>query len=204
MGSVDEIRIRVEGVGGHAAMPHQTIDPGPIMAQTVVALQSLVARRIDPLDSAVMSVTQMQVGNTYNVIASQATFSGTVRALKESTRAALEAAFHRTVTHVAEAFGATAAVSYRNDYPVLVNEPHAVEKARQSIESVLGADALDSNFPPLMAAEDFAFMLRERPGAYILLGQGTGGSDPMLHHPAYDFNDAILPVGASLLVRLAR
>ena len=204
LASFDVFDVTITGRGGHAAMPHQTIDPGPIMAQTVVALQSLVARQIDPLDSAVMSVTQMQVGNTYNVIASQATFSGTVRALKESTRAALEAAFHRTVTHVAEAIGATAKVSYRNDYPVLVNEPHAVEKASQAIGAVLGADALDPSFPPLMAAEDFAFMLRERPGAYILLGQGTGGSDPMLHHPAYDFNDAILPVGASLLVRLAR
>lgn len=191
------------GRGGHAAMPHKTIDPGMVMAHTAIALQSLISRETDPLDSAVLSITQMHVGTTHNVIASEAFLSGTIRALKEEARARIESGFHRVVSHTAEAHGASAAIEYVREYPVLVNDADAVAHAEHVIRDVMGADGLASTFPPLMAAEDFAFMLQKRPGAYIFLGQGYGTESPMVHHPEYDFNDDILAQGASLLVGLA-
>jgi len=204
LASFDRFDVTITGRGGHAAMPHKTIDPGLVMAHAAVALQSLISRQTDPLDSAVLSITQMHVGTTHNVIASDATFSGTVRALNEDARARIEGGFHRAVTHVAEAYGASAKADYSREYPVLVNDAAAVTRAEHAIQHVLGPDALARDFPPLMAAEDFAFMLQSRPGAYILLGQGRGPDSPMVHHPEYDFNDDILPYGASLLVELVR
>ena len=203
LASFDRFNVTISGRGGHAAMPHKTVDPGLVMAHTAVALQSLISRETDPLDSAVLSITQMHVGTTHNVIAPEAFFSGTVRALKEEARARIESGFHRIATHAAEAHGASAAIEYLREYPVLVNDAGAVARAEHAIRHVLGPDGLASTFPPLMAAEDFAFMLQKRPGAYILLGQGRGSESPMVHHPEYDFNDDVLVLGASLLTTLA-
>ncbi|MBR1221759.1 amidohydrolase [Bradyrhizobium sp. U87765 SZCCT0131] len=199
LASFDRFEVTIRGVGGHAAMPHKTIDPGLTMAHVVVALQALVARNTDPLQAAVLSVTQMNVGTTHNVIASEARFAGTVRALDEAARAIIEAGFSRTVQHVAQAYGAQADIAYIREYPVLINDAAASRQAGAAIEATLGRDGFAAAFPPLMAAEDFAFMLQQRPGAYLLVGQGTGPESPMVHHPAYDFNDDILPIGASLL-----
>jgi len=203
LASFDRFDVTVTGRGGHAAMPHTTIDPGLVMAHTVVGLQSLVSRQTDPLEAAVVSVTEMHVGTTHNVIATEARFSGTVRALNEGVRARIEAGFEQIATHTAHAHGATVAIDYRREYPVLINDAGAVHRATAAIGDVLGPSGLAEGFPPLMAAEDFAFMLQERPGAYVLVGQGRGGEEPMVHHPMYDFNDDILAVGASLLARLA-
>jgi metal-dependent amidase/aminoacylase/carboxypeptidase family protein len=136
-------------------------------------------------------------------IAPEATLQGTVRALDSDVRARIEDGFHRVVHHVAQAHRATATIDYRREYPVLINDPVAARQAERAIVQVLGPSALASDFPPLMAAEDFAFMLQERPGAYILLGQGIGPDSKMVHHPQYDFLDDLIPLGASLLVALA-
>lgn len=204
LASFDRFDVIITGRGGHAAMPHKTIDPAIVMAQTVVALQALVSRETDPMESAVLSVTEMHVGTAYNVIASEGRLAGTVRALNEAARARIEAGFRRVVTHVAEAYGASARIDYTKEFPVLVNDDNAVERAARVITDVLGVEGFAKSFPPLMAAEDFAFMLQKRPGAYIFVGQGKGPDSPMVHHPEYDFNDAIIPTGASLLVKIAQ
>jgi hippurate hydrolase len=203
LASFDLFDVTIHGQGGHAAMPHKTVDPGLVMAYTATALQSLIARETDPLASAVLSITQMHVGTTHNVIASEATLQGTVRALDSAVRARIEEGFHRVVQHAAQAHQATASIDYKREYPVLVNDRAAAKHAEHAIMQVLGASGFAAGFPPLMAAEDFAFMLQERPGAYILLGQGTGPDSRMVHHPEYDFLDEIIPLGASILVALA-
>lgn len=204
LASFDRFDVIITGRGGHAAMPHKTVDPGLVMAQTVVALQSLISRRTDPLQSAVLSVTEMHVGTTHNVIASEAHFGGTVRALNEAVGIDIENGFKRIVEHTSLAQGATAEIKYRQEYPVLVNDTAAARRAEAAIHRVLGSSGLAEGFPPLMAAEDFAFMLQKCPGAYILVGQGRGEDSPMVHHPEYDFNDDIIGIGASLLVHVVR
>ncbi|MDT2019544.1 M20 aminoacylase family protein [Methylocella sp. CPCC 101449] len=203
LASFDRFDVTITGRGGHAAMPHKTIDPAIVMSQMVLALQALISRETDPMESAVLSVTEMHVGTTHNVIASEGRIAGTVRALNEAARARIETGFHRIVTHVAEAYGASVRIEYAREFPVLVNDGEAVDRATLAIADVLGSDGLAKTFPPLMAAEDFAFMLQKRPGAYILVGQGKGPDSPMVHHPEYDFNDAIIATGASLFVKLA-
>lgn len=203
LASFDVCDVTIQGQGGHAAMPHKTVDPAMVMAYMMVALQSLISRETDPLASAVLSVTQMHVGTTYNVIASEAAFQGTVRALDETVRNAIEEGIHRVVHHTAQAHRATASLDYRREYPVLVNDVSAAEKAATTIRNVLGPSGVAEQFPPLMAAEDFAFMLQKRPGAYVLIGQGEGPASKMVHHPEYDFNDRIIPIGASILAGLA-
>lgn len=204
LASFDLFDVTIHGKGGHAAMPHKTIDAGLVMAYAATALQALIARETDPLASAVLSITQMHVGTTHNVIASEATLQGTVRALDSAVRARIEDGFHRVIEHVAQAHRATASIDYKCEYPVLVNDRAAAKRAERAITHILGTPGIASNFPPLMAAEDFAFMLQERPGAYILLGQGTGPDSRMVHHPEYDFLDDIIPLGASILVALAQ
>ncbi|MDH7795852.1 MULTISPECIES: M20 aminoacylase family protein [unclassified Beijerinckia] len=204
LASFDRFDVVITGRGGHAAMPHKTIDPAVVMSQTVLALQALISRETDPMESAVLSVTEMHIGTTHNVIASEGRIAGTVRALNEAARARIEAGFHRVVTHVAEAYGASARIEYVREFPVLVNDAEAAEHAARAITDVLGPTGLAKSFPPLMAAEDFAFMLQKRPGAYILVGQGKGPDSPMVHHPEYDFNDAIIATGASLFVALVQ
>jgi hippurate hydrolase len=203
LASFDLFDVTIHGKGGHAAMPHKTVDAGLVMAYAATALQSLIARETDPLASAVLSITQMHVGTTHNVIASEARMQGTVRALDSEVRARLEEGFHRIIVHVAQAHRATASIDYKREYPVLTNDRTAAKHAEHAITTVLGASGLAADFPPLMAAEDFAFMLEERPGAYILLGQGSGPDSRMVHHPEYDFQDEIIPLGASILVALA-
>lgn len=202
LASFDLFDVTIHGQGGHAAMPHKTVDPGLVMAYVATSLQALISRETDPLTSAVLSITQMHVGSTHNVIASEAILQGTIRALDNDVRARIEDGFHRVVHHVAQAHRATTSIGYKREYPVLINDAAAAQKAAQAIRDVLGSAGLAETFPPLMAAEDFAFLLQERPGAYILLGQGTGPDSKMVHHPEYDFLDEIIPLGASILVTL--
>jgi amidohydrolase len=199
MASADEITIIVEGRGGHGAMPHQGIDPVLIGAQIVTALQTIASRNVDPLDSCVVSVTRFEAGTANNIIPQSAWLNGTVRTLKAATRDAVEKRIHEIVAGVAAAGGATARVEYRRGYPPTVNHGAQTDFAAEVARKVAGESHVDSNAAPSMGAEDFSFMLEARPGAFIFIGNGDSA---MLHHPAYDFNDEVLPYGMSYWVEL--
>jgi amidohydrolase len=199
MASADEITIVVEGRGGHGAMPHQGIDPVLIGAQIVTALQTIASRNVDPLDSCVVSVTRFEAGTANNIIPQSAWLNGTVRTLRAATRDAVEKRIHEIVAGVAAAGGATARVEYRRGYPPTVNHGAQTDFAAGVARKVAGDSHVDANAAPTMGAEDFSFMLEARPGAFIFIGNGDSA---MLHHPAYDFNDAALPYGISYWVEL--
>ena len=199
MASADEITITVEGQGGHAAMPHQGVDPVVIAAQIVVALQTIASRNIDPLDSCVVSITRFQAGTANNIIPQSAWLNGTVRTLKAATRDAVEKRIHEIASGLAAAGGGTARVEYRRGYPPTVNHPAQTDFAAGVARKVAGDAHVDANAPPEMGAEDFSFMLEARPGAFIFIGNGDSAK---LHHPSYDFNDEALPYGMSYWVEL--
>ena len=199
LAAADEITITVEGRGGHGAMPHQCIDPVVIGAQIVTALQTIASRNVDPLDSCVVSVTRFEAGTANNIIPQSAWLNGTVRTLKAATRDAVEKRIHEIAAGLAAAGGASARVEYRRGYPPTVNHAAETDFAAEVARKVAGASHVDPNAPPVMGAEDFSFMLEARPGAFIFIGNGDSA---MLHHPAYDFNDAALPFGMSYWVEL--
>jgi hippurate hydrolase len=198
--AADHVSIEVRGKGGHAARPHACIDPTMVGAQILVALQAVVARSVDPVESAVLSITAFHTdGDAFNVIPETATLKGTVRTLSPAVQDLMEARVAAVVENVARAFGAEARLSYKRNYPVTLNDPACAAFAGDVAAEVAGEAAVNRAPPPLMGAEDFSFMLNARPGAYILIGNGdTAG----VHHPAYDFNDAAIPAGASYWVRL--
>ncbi len=202
MASVDTFEIIVTGVGGHAAMPHQTVDPIFIGAQIVTALQAIVSRNADPLQSLVITVTQFHAGDAINVIPPSARLVGTVRSLNPATRELAEKRFRATVSGVATALGGSAEINYAlvRSYPVTVNHPHETALALSVAEAVAGRQNVDPNVTPVMGGEDFAFMLNARPGAFIFMGNGD---TPFCHHPAYNFSDAAIPHGVSYWVTLA-
>ncbi|RUT31237.1 amidohydrolase [Arsenicitalea aurantiaca] len=199
MAGTDEFAIEIEGVGGHAAMPNRTVDPIVVGAQIVTALQTIVSRNVDPLRSAVVSVTTFNAGSAHNVIARTARLSGTVRTLDEAVRDQVEARLRQTAEQIAAAFGATAQVSYRRGYPVTVNAPHQTAFAAQVAGDVAGVERVEIGVDATMGGEDFAYMLQARPGAYIFLGNGDSAQ---LHTETYDFNDEIIPAGVSYFCRL--
>lgn len=201
MASTDRFYIDILGRGGHAARPHETIDPILIGAQLVTSLQSIVARNTDPLASGVVSVTTFHAGNTDNVIPQSARLSGTVRALDETVRAELEASVGRIATAVAATFGAEARVAYERGYPVTVNHAAAAARVGDAVEALLGSGAISRAAPPLMAAEDFSYYLERVPGAYFFMGNGPSAG---LHHPAYDFADDAIAPGAAVWTALAK
>ncbi len=200
MASTDAIVINLEGKGGHAAWPHLGVDTVLVGAQIVNQLQSIVARNVDPLEAAVISICVFQAGDTDNVIPQHARLRGTVRSLSPKVRELLQKRVRDVVEGTAALYGAKADISYSNGYPVLVNEHGRTAFAATVADEIAGKDKVNRDTPPLMGAEDFAFMLKERPGAFIYLGNGDSA---MLHHPAYDFNDEAIPVGTSYWVRLA-
>jgi hippurate hydrolase len=200
MASTDSIAIKLEGKGSHAAWPHLGVDPVLAGAQIVTALQSIVARNVDPLESAVISICVFQAGQADNVIPQTATLRGTVRSLSPQVREMLKTRVREVVEGTAKLHGAKAELSYSTGYPVLVNDEARAAFAASVAAEIAGKDKVDRDTPPLMGAEDFAYMLEERPGAFIYVGNGDSA---MLHHPAYDFNDEAIPVGTSYWVRLA-
>jgi amidohydrolase len=202
MAAADHIDITVHGRGAHAAMPHLGIDPVLVASHIVTALQSLVSRQTDPLDSAVISITKLHAGSAYNVIPAEATLAGTVRSFRPETRQAMEHSVTRVAQNVAAAFGATAEVVYRRGYPPTINDAGATTIAAGVAGQLVGEDNVVWNADPSMGAEDFSYMLEQKPGSYIWMGQGGGPSACMLHNTRYDFNDAILPLGASYWSRL--
>jgi hippurate hydrolase len=200
MASADHIAIALEGKGGHAARPHLCVDTILVGAQIINQLQSIVARNVDPLEAAVVSVCMFQAGHTDNVIPQHARLRGTARSLKPEIRELLQKRIGEVVEGTARLYGATAKITYTNGYPVVVNHERQTAFAAGVAREIAGKDKVDTDAPPVMGAEDFAFMLEERPGAFIFVGNGDSAG---LHHPAYDFNDEAIPVGTSYWVRLA-
>ena len=202
MAAADTFDIVVTGRGTHAAMPHTGLDPVPIGAEIVSALQTLVSRTTDPLDSAVLSVTQFQAGDAYNVIPETATLRGGVRTLREDTRQTMEAAMERIVSGICEAHGARYDFTYTRGYPPTVNAEEETAYAAAAAADVVGEDNVQTDIAPVMGSEDFAYMLEKKPGSYIFIGNGTGEGSCMVHNPGYDFNDEILTIGARYWSRL--
>jgi hippurate hydrolase len=200
MAAADHIEIAIEGKGGHAARPHLAIDTILVGAQIINQLQSIVARNVDPLQAAVVSICMFQAGHTDNVIPQHARLRGTARSLTAEVGELLHKRIGEVVEGTARLYGATAKVSCTNGYPVLVNHERQTAFAAAVAREIAGHDKVDTDVPPVMGAEDFAFMLAERPGAFIFVGNGDSAG---LHHPAYDFNDETIPIGTSYWVRLA-
>ena len=200
MAAADHIEIDIEGKGGHAARPHLAIDTILVGAQIINQLQSIVARNVDPLEAAVVSICMFQAGHTDNVIPQHARLRGTARSLKKEVGELLHKRIGEVVEGTARLYGATAKITYTNGYPVVVNHERQTAFAAAVAREIAGKDKVDTDVAPVMGAEDFAFMLAERPGAFIFVGNGDSAG---LHHPAYDFNDETIPVGTSYWVRLA-
>jgi len=200
MAAADHLQIEIEGKGGHAARPHLSIDTILVGAQMINQLQSIVARNVDPLESAVISICMFQSGHTDNVIPQHAVLGGTARSLTPEVRELLHKRIGEVVEGTARMYGASAKITYTNGYPVVVNHERQTAFAADVAREIAGKDKVDIDVPPVMGAEDFAFMLQERPGAFIFVGNGDSAG---LHHPAYDFNDEAIPVGTSYWVRLA-
>ncbi len=203
MAAADELDIVVRGTGGHAAFPHRACDPILVGAHLVTALQSIVSRNTDPLDSAVVSITMFHGGEVGNVIPDRAKLSGSVRTFKPEVRDRVIADIKRIARHTAEAFGTVAEVDYRRGYPPTVNTTMETDFACAVAAKVAGSVIPD--MPPMMGSEDFSFMLRTRPGCFMFIGNGEGQAGGcMVHNPNYDFNDAILPTGVRYWVELTR
>lgn len=199
MASVDYPTIEIEGAGAHAASPHLGVDPILIGAQIVNAVQAIVSRQVDPLEAAVISITQFEGGTARSVIPSRVRLGGTVRCLSEDVRSLLETRLQSIVEHIALSFGAKATFTYERSQPVLVNDARATDFAAKIAQDVSGVERVDTRYPPVLAGEDFAFMLNARPGALIWVGNGPSKG---LHNPEYDFNDDAIPYGVAYWSRL--
>ncbi len=199
MAAADRFDIEIEGLGGHAAKPHECRDPVVAAAQIIVAAQSIVARSADPLESLVVSITRVDAGTTYNIIPEKAKLAGTVRTLRSATRDLAEKRLREIVAGIGQAMGLKTSIVYNRGYPVTENHVAETDFAVRVARSVVGEANVDPDLVPTMGGEDFSYMLLARPGAFIFMGNGdTAG----LHHPRYDFNDAAIPVGMSYWAKL--
>ncbi|HJW04035.1 MAG TPA: M20 aminoacylase family protein [Azospira sp.] len=195
--------IAIRGHGCHAAMPHQGVDPIVAGSQLVQALQTVVSRTLHPCESAVVSVTQFHAGSAWNIIPDDAVLRGTIRTFKPEVQETVERAMERLVSGVAAATGAQIGVTFDHRYPPTVNSTPETEVCRHAARAVLGHNRVITDALPSMGAEDFAYMLQEKPGCYVWLGNGPGTGGCTLHNPHYDFNDEALAVGISYWVKLA-
>jgi hippurate hydrolase len=202
MASADQFDIAIEGHGAHAAMPHQGADPVVAGAALVQALQGIVSRTLDPLDAAVLSLTRFHAGDAYNVIPDHAMLGGTVRAFRPEVQDQVEAAMERICNGIATAHGVQVKLDFRRGYPATINSATEAEICRTVASALVGEDNVRTDMRPSMGAEDFSYMLQQRPGCYVWLGNGLGEGGCMLHNPHYDFNDDVLPIGASYWARL--
>ncbi|WP_419896627.1 M20 aminoacylase family protein [Roseomonas sp. USHLN139] len=203
MAAVADIDITVTGKGAHGAMPHQGNDPVVIAAQIVTAFQSIVARNIEPVEAGVVTIGSITGGHAFNVIPESVRLHGTARWFKPEIGDVLESKVTELATGIAAAYGARADVKFTRMYPATINEEASTKLAIRAAGTVSGEGKVAELPKPTMGGEDFAFMLNEKPGAYLFLGGGKSAGDPQVHHPKYDFNDAILPVGASFFATLA-
>ncbi len=200
MAATAEFTIRIKGRGGHAAMPHGTIDPVVIGSQLVGALQTIASRNTDPVESLVVSVTKFHAGDAYNVIPETAELAGTVRTLKKEVAKSAEQRLRDVCAGIAATFGAEIVLDYDANYPVTFNHPEETVFAGDVASGIAGEAQVHRAIQPLMGGEDFSYMLEARPGAFIFIGNGDSAG---LHHPAYDFNDEVIPHGVSYWVKLA-
>ena len=199
MAAADYVQIDIEGKGAHAARPHLGIDTVLVGAQIINALQSIVSRNVDPLEAAVVSICMFHAGSTDNVIPQTAQLRGTARSLIPEVQELLEKRVPEIAETTAKLYGAKATVKYRRGYPVLKNHAVQADFAASVAAQIAGADKVDTSLAPVMGAEDFSFMLNSRPGAFIFVGNGDSAG---LHHPAYNFNDEVIPIGTSYWAKL--
>jgi len=208
--SSNEFKITVHGKGSHAAMPHNGIDPVPVACQMVQAFQTIVSRNLNPIAAGVISVTMIHTGEATNVVPDACVMEGTVRTFTVEALDLIEQRMKTVAEHTCAAFGASCEFSFTRNYPPTINHPAETEFARRVMADLVGSDNV-LEFEPTMGAEDFSYFLLEKPGAYFLIGNGDGshragghGMGPcMLHNPSYDFNDELIPLGATLWVRMA-
>lgn len=208
--SSNEFKITIHGKGGHAAMPHNSIDPVPVACQMVQAFQTIISRNIRPIDAGVISVTMIHTGEVTNVVPDRCVMEGTVRTFTLDVLDMIERRMKEVATHTAAAFGAQCDFEFVRNYPPTINHPSETEFARRVMAEVVGAENV-LEFEPTMGAEDFSYFLQGKPGAYFLIGNGDGshrqgghGMGPcMLHNASYDFNDELIPLGATVWVRMA-
>jgi hippurate hydrolase len=200
MSASDTAHITIHGRGGHAARPHEAVDPVLIAGSLVVALQSVVARNIDPRQTAIVTIGALHAGSAANVIPDTATMALSIRSFDAAVRTRLEERIRTLVQAHVQGYGGTVDIDYQRGYPVVVNSEAETQFARQVAEELVGPDRVIAPFPPVTGSEDFAYFLQHRPGCFLRLGNGDSA---MLHNPKYDFNDAILPVGAAYWTRLA-
>ena len=205
MAAADRIEIHIEGRGGHGAHPHLTVDPVLVAGHMITAAQSIVARNVSPLDTAVVSLCAMHAGNlaAMSVIPREARLVGTVRTFRPQTQDAVEQRLNELVHSIAAAFGAKASLKYERVYPATINSEREAEFAARVADALVGRDNVVRDLEPSMGSEDFSFMLQRRPGAYMRLGQGGAEGGCFLHNSRYDFNDEVIPVGAGYLAALA-
>ena len=204
MASLDRFAIRIAGKGAHGALPHEGVDPVLAAAQLIGALQSIVSRNVDPLAAAVVSITRIHAGDADNVIPESAELSGGIRSFDDRVRSLVKSRLEALAHGVAGAFGARAEVQFGLAYPALVNSAHHTELAARVAAEIAGRERVAADFAPVLASEDFAFMLEKRPGCYVFIGNGAGDGGCAIHHASYDFNDGILTLGATYWVRLAQ
>ncbi|APT56871.1 peptidase M20 [Roseomonas gilardii] len=203
MAAVANITITVTGKGAHGAMPHNGNDPIVIAAQIVSALQSIVARNVEPVEAGVVTIAHITGGHTFNVIPEVVRMQGTARWFKPEIGDLLERKVREIAGGIAAAFGASAEVDFQRAYPATINEAESTRLAAEAAAVVVGEGRVIEVEKPTMGGEDFSFMLNVKDGSYLFLGGGRTGHDPNVHHPLYDFNDEILPVGASYFATLA-
>jgi len=199
MAAVDTFTIQINGRGGHGAMPHETADPVVAACGIVQAIQTIISRNTRSAVEKVISVTQIHTGSASNIIPDTAMINGTVRTFDAETKALIRARLSEIVAGQAASYGVQAALDYEEGYPATVNAAEQTEFAARVAREVVGEGRVDDAFAKVAGAEDFSYMLEERPGAYMFLGAGSGAG---LHHPKFNFNDEIAPVGASFFVRM--
>jgi hippurate hydrolase len=211
MASSNEFKITIRGKGGHAAMPHNALDPVPVAAQMVQAFQTIISRNLKPIEAGVISVTMIHAGEATNVIPDHCELRGTVRTFSIPVLDQIEQRMRVVAEHTASAFGMACHFEFKRNYPPTINSAAEAAFARQVMEDLVGPARVIAQ-EPTMGAEDFSYMLLEKPGCYVFIGNGDGahreighgGGPCMLHNPSYDFNDAVIPLGASYWVRLAQ
>ena len=199
MAAVDMVTITITGRGGHGAMPHETADPVVAACGIVQAIQTIGTRNVHSAQEKVISITQIHTGSASNVIPETAMINGTVRTFDKDTQSLIRKRMEEIVQGVAAGYGVTAELDYDVGYPATVNDPAGAAFATEVAQEVVGAAKVDGNLPKVAGSEDFAYMLEERPGAYLFLGAGEGAG---LHHPKFNFNDEVAPIGASFFVRM--
>ena len=203
MAAFDIFNLKVIGRGGHAAMPQTTVDPIIVGTKIIDAFQAIISRSIDPQEPSVLSVTQFHGGDAYNVIPNQVEIKGCTRCFSPNVQKKLEDEMRQISESICKAYGADCEFHYEHRYPATINSEEEANLAGQVAQEIVGEERVNLSPKPGMGSEDFAYMLQEKPGSYIWIGNGDGEGSCMIHNPGYDFNDQILPIGATYWVKMA-